>query len=96
MAGVVKATVGQGYLGPGQTSWWQWYVYSADAWYFWPSSFAAGWLHLQPVPHAEVEVVRVVSRKEAGDPAGKHPALIQIHNPSPTLAYFVLRVVRVY
>jgi hypothetical protein len=98
MAQVVKATVGSGSLGPGQTTWWKWFVYDSDAWYFWASNFSWG-AYKEPVPHADVEVVRMVSRWEYPGIPGeihKHPALIQLHNPGPNKAHYTLRVVRVH
>jgi hypothetical protein len=57
MAQVVKATVGFGWLGAGQTTWWNWKIPYGDAWHFWADNSGLSWLG----EIREIEVVRVVN-----------------------------------
>ena len=42
MAEVVKATVGSGYLGGNQQTWWSWKVTWGDVWMFWVDTASHG------------------------------------------------------
>ena len=92
MASVVKATVGTGWLGSGQTTWWGWKITYGDAWYFWAED--AG-MSPSVGMKRQIEVVRTIAVLERVDSSYVRYALVQLHNPGTQTSSFVLRVVRV-
>jgi hypothetical protein len=86
VAQVVKATVGSGWLGGNQETWWSWKVTWGDVWAFWVDVTGGG------SSSNTVEIARVQTRRDGET----NWALINIKNATPDGAVFFVRVARIF